>query len=393
MPAPLVSQIQMTGDSRIRILALLEANYVTGAAKSVLEFVREAAKQQTTFSSTTAMIFRRGPEGVNSDLTSACREIGLPFETIAERHVFDFGVLPQLVEAVERLRPTILWTNGVKSHFLVRWTGLARKVPWVAYHHGYTTTSRRTLCYNQLDRWSLRAASRVVTVCNPFAEELIGRGVPAERIRVQGMPIRCFDPVPQEYVHSLRARLGLSEGITVFLSVGRLSREKGHEDLLLAFSKLCEREQTPIRLLIAGDGPEQEKLSRLITELRISNKVNLVGHQNDIRLYYALADIFVLPSHSEGTPNSLLEAMSAGVPVVATSVGGVPEMSYGGTAVLLTPKRDVDGLAAALSRLLHDSELRACLTKSARTVLEKNTPERYFQALTAIFSEVLPRRA
>jgi len=393
MAAPPVSPIQMTGDGRIRMLALLEANYVTGAAKSVLEFVREAAKHQRTPSSTTAIIFRRGPEEVNADLTSACRNIGLPFETITERHVFDFGVLPQLEQAVERLRPSVLWTNGVKSHFLVRWTGLARKVPWVAYHHGYTTTSRRTRCYNQLDRWSLRAASRVVTVCNPFAEELISRGVPAERIRVQGMPIRCFDTVSEENVHSLRASLGLSDDITVFLSVGRLSREKGHEDLLFAFSKLCQREQTPIRLLIAGDGPEEEKLSRLVSELRINDKVNLLGYQNDIQRYYALADIFVLPSHSEGTPNSLLEAMAAGVPVVATAVGGVPEMSNGGTAVLLTPKRDVDGLAAALSRVLHDSELRACLTKSARTVLEKNTPERYFNALNAIFREVIPRQS
>lgn len=381
----------MTNGNRIRILAFLEANYVTGAAKSVLEFAREAASMEQLLS-TTAIIFRRGPESVNENLISACREISLPFETITERHVFDFAVIPQLFEAIDRLQPSVLWTNGVKSHFLVRWTGLAQKFPWVAYHHGYTTTSRRTVCYNQLDRWSLRKASRVLTVCNPFADQLVARGVSPEKIRIQGMPIRRFDPPPSENVQSLRRQWGLRENSTVLLSVGRLSQEKGHRDLLLAFRKLCdsESEHSLLRLFIVGDGPERGRLSKLVSQLQITDKVSLVGQQNDVQPYYALADVFVLPSHSEGTPNSLLEAMAAGVPVVATSVGGVPEMSNGGTAALLTPGQNIDGLAAALSRLVRDSELREQLTKAARAVLEKNTPEQYFHTLAGVFREVLP---
>ena len=139
------------------------------------------------------------------------------------------------------------------------------------------------------------------------------------------------------------------------LSVGRLSKEKGQDGLLRAFATV---EAEPKRLLLLGDGPELEPLRALACELKIQNAVSFPGLQSNVRPYYELADVFVLSSHSEGSPNVLLEAMDAGVPVVATAVGGVPELVTNEVDALLVPDRDVAALAKAITRVLGDEALR-----------------------------------
>ena len=170
---------RMSHQVPIHILALLEANYVTGAAKGVIEFARQAnlTRSSSTPVSVTVVPFRRGRESINEQLTTALRAYDIKYRTIVENSTVDFRILAQLRDLVDELRPNVIWTNSVKSHFLVASMGLALRIPWVAFHHGYTKTSFRTLIYNQLDRWSLPKAKCVLTVCKPFADQLISRGI------------------------------------------------------------------------------------------------------------------------------------------------------------------------------------------------------------------------
>jgi glycosyltransferase involved in cell wall biosynthesis len=117
--------------------------------------------------------------------------------------------------------------------------------------------------------------------------------------------------------------------------------------------------------------------------------VTLAGHQDDVRPYYAIADVFVLPSHSEGSPNVLLEAMAAGVPVIATTAGGIPELATNGTDALLVEKRNVGGLTAAISRMLEDTALRERLSSSGQRTVFRHTPEEYYRSIASVFREVL----
>jgi glycosyltransferase involved in cell wall biosynthesis len=117
----------------------------------------------------------------------------------------------------------------------------------------------------------------------------------------------------------------------VIVSIGRLSREKGHDDLVHAIAGV--REMDPglkFKVLLVGDGPEREHLEATVADLRLSNEILFVGHVSDVAPFYSIADVMALPSHSEGSPNVLLEAMAAGIPSVATEVGGVPEIADGG---------------------------------------------------------------
>jgi hypothetical protein len=152
-------------DSTIRILTILEAHSVTGPAKAVLEFAREARESSGPMKIDLSILtFLRGPQ--ENGFIRTVRERGIPLDIVTEKGRFDFGVIPQLRAAVNRRQPHIIWTNGVKSHFLVRLSGLHRQVKWIAFHHGYTKTDWKDRIYSCLDCWSHPAAARLVTVCD-----------------------------------------------------------------------------------------------------------------------------------------------------------------------------------------------------------------------------------
>jgi glycosyltransferase involved in cell wall biosynthesis len=368
----------------IGVLVVLEGATINGVSKPVLEFVRQAAKRITgerPLDITLAVFNRHCPHPDNS-FTRAAQDCGVSIQIIHENHVLDFGVMRQLQDLVHRSNPEIIWTNSVKSHFLTRLAGLHKGRRWIAFHHGYTTTDLKMRFYNQLDRWSIRGADRVLTVCKTFAEDMERRGVRQERIAVQSLPVRPFPVEAGTTRASDRDRLDIREHQRVLLCVGRLSKEKGHADLISAVARLLERGlNPPIRLLLVGEGPERPRLERLCRAQLPENVVTLAGYQEDVRPYFSAADVFVLPSHSEGTPNVLLEAMAMGVPVVATSVGGVPDIAVAGHNALLVSPGDPEGLSDAIAHLLSDTQLGIRLASSARTVVERHQPSSYFDAL------------
>lgn len=182
----------------IRLLTIVEATTINAVAKNVLEFYRSARELNKTRpdfpvieSCLVTFDRRRGDQSTQSDFVTAASEQGLDVEVIPERRRFDLSVIPALRDIVAGRGSDLVVTNSVKSHFLVWRSGLWRKFPWVAFHHGYTDTDRKMRLYNRLDRWSLPHADRLVTVCGAFAQDLLGStGVPLEKISVQHNAIR-----------------------------------------------------------------------------------------------------------------------------------------------------------------------------------------------------------
>ena len=375
----------------IRILSILEAYSVTGPAKAVLEFAREAANPEARPRIDLSILtFLRGSQ--SNSFTEAVRERNLPLITVNEKGRFDLAVISHLREAVDKIQPHIIWTNSVKSHFLIRWSGLHRRAKWVAFHHGYTTTDWKTRAYNHLDRWSHRGADRLVTVCGKFARDIEKFvGIPADQIAVEHMPLRALGPIPPETAADLRISLGIAPDDTVILSVGRLSNEKGHAAFLKAIALVRDAGHRNLTVLLAGDGPERQALEALRAQLRLEDTVRFLGHQSDVRSLYGIADLFVLPSDSEGSPNVLLEAIDADVPIVATAVGGIPEIVENEVSALLVNRQDEAALAAAIRRMLDDPTLREGLRERARLVLARHTPEQYFRHIAQVFEKVLAR--
>ena len=391
----------------IRLLALMEATTVTGPAKLLIEFCRQAralAEAGAPRVEASVVTFHRAPaDGTDNGrweaaapnrFVEAARGAGVVVDVIEERFRFDPGVLGQLRRIVERRAPDVVETHMIKSHLLVRLSGVALRRPWVAFHHGYTTTDLKMRLYNQVNRLTLPAATRVATVCGPFARQLERAGVRPERIFVRHSSVAAGPRPGDAEVRELRSRLGVAESERVILSVGRLSREKGHADLVQSLARLARLHPAlGFKAVIVGDGPERARVEAEAASAGVGDRMVFAGHADDVRPFYAAADVLALPSHSEGSPLVLLEAMAAGVPVVATDVGGVPEVAADGETALLVPARDARAFAAALARVLSDPKLAHALaeTASARVAADFSSEARA-RALINFYSRLVERR-
>jgi glycosyltransferase involved in cell wall biosynthesis len=380
----------------MRVVAVMEAHTVTGPAKNLIRFCKFAAERYSPdFEISVVTYLRRAANSARqtNEFIETVREAGVPLEIIPEDRAFDLQVISRLRALLRDRKPDIVQTHAVKSHFLMR---LSRPsgARWLAYHHGYTDPDFKMRVYNQLDRWSLPAADRVVTVCQPFADMLAASGVERDRIRVLGNSIECFQGPSSETLSELRNKWNLPKDLPVVLTIGRLSAEKGHRYLISAASILKrERPDLDFKILILGEGHERPQLERQVEELGLGSTIQFAEHQHNPISYYALANVFVLPSLSEGSPNVLLEAMMAGTPAIATGVGGVPEMVQDEYSGLVVKPGDAAALARAIERVLKDSALAHRLRENASAdVRAKHSPATYGTALMDIYRNLIAER-
>jgi len=422
-PAPSIGQkdlthqlfIAMSGYS-IKILALIEASSVTGPAKNLIDFARRArlgcsgplnpAPVETeivTFDRLSPganpkhawSLFDQTDDGGHSNPFIRCaRAGGIEVRVIPERFRFDWRVVDGLKTVVGCVCPYIIQTHSVKSHFLLRASGLARKHRWVAFHHGYTATDSKMRAYNKLDRWSLRAAHRVVTVSSAYASRLELLGTSRSKIRVVANAADPESFLSPEITQprALREQLGVTGTSRMILAVGRLSAEKGHINLVRAVARLClDHPEHDARLVVVGDGPERASLSLAARSLGLGDRLILTGQVSDPRPYYLAADVMALPSLIEGSPNVLLEAMAAGLPIVATRVGGVPEIISDGLTGLLAEPADFESFSSALNLVLSNTGLSRTLAQNARAVARTSyAPAARARALVDIYRELVP---
>ncbi len=391
----------MTQSDQIKLLAVVEAATVTGPARNLLDFFASAdapREKGEPYLSPTLTTYHRSrialdPNEVPNEFVRRARAQNIPVDVIAERFPFDLRVVNGLRDAVLRRAPDIVETHHVKSHFLFRLSGAWQRRPWIAFHHGYTSTDAKVRLYNHLDRWSLRAAHRVITVSQAFARDLKAIGVPEQRILVLHNSIApsWFDSVRAHDKKFWREQLKISDGERVILAVGRFSKEKALADLVTAFAQLSRAQpQLKARLILVGDGLERGPVQQLAAELGATQHILFAGQVSDPRPYYAAADILAMPSLSEGSPLALLEAMAAGLPIVATRVGGVPEIVRHEQDALLVAPSQPDALAQAINLLLADENLARRLGEAAQnTVSTRFTPDAHRTTRLEFYRELL----
>jgi glycosyltransferase involved in cell wall biosynthesis len=211
----------------------------------------------------------------------------------------------------------------------------------------------------QLILWAGRHAAGIVTVARALKDRLVALGLPEERVEVlrNGVDLKFFRQTDRD---GSRRRLGFRRA--TLLSVGNLVPLKGHDLAIRALTLLPEMD-----LVIVGDGPERKALAALAEESGLHDRVSFAGAlaQEELREYYCAADALVLASSREGWPNVLLEAMACGTPVVATRVGGTPEVVSAPHAGVLMTERTSEGLAQAVRGLFARHPDRAATRRYA----------------------------
>jgi len=211
-----------------------------------------------------------------------------------------------------------------------------------------------------------RLANRVIAVSQAVCQHMVQRGIAPDRVVVvrNGVDIERFSSLPTR--ECARQLLGLPADARVVGTVGRLSEAKGHRYLLEAGAGLKSR-FPQLRVLVVGEGEALAALVRRTRSLQLEGRVVLTGYRQDIDVVLAALDIYVQPSLEEGLGLAVMEAMAAGLPVVVTRVGGLPELVENGRTGLLVAPGDARALSDAIGLLLSDDELRARLGEAART--------------------------
>jgi glycosyltransferase involved in cell wall biosynthesis len=326
---------------------------------------------------------RHLPEGVQSAFLSfaeggRCRS----FLSAARRNGFEAVGLdndtPRLRAAVRevaghlgRLGADVLCCHGYKADLLGRAAARRAGIPAVAVSRGWTGETFRVRLYERLDRFHLRWMDHVVCVCEAQAQKVRRCGVKPERVSVIANaidPDRFADPDP-------RARAKLHRHFRtprsrVVGAAGRLSPEKGF-DVLIAAAERVLSEDPSVGFVLFGEGRCRAELLRRVAAAGLGGSFVLGGFRADLDRLIPHLDLFVLPSYTEGLPNVVLEACAAGVPVVATAVGGTPEVIEDGVSGLLVPPGDAEALAARVGEALASEErLRELGFQGRQRVLE-----------------------
>jgi glycosyltransferase involved in cell wall biosynthesis len=214
-------------------------------------------------------------------------------------------------------------------------------------------------------------------------------GVDPARIRVipNGVDSDRFAASPDR--SALRRRLGLPVDGPLLLTVSNLIHYKGHGTLLEAMPLITRTHPTAM-IVLAGDGPMRVEIDRRIATSGLAESVRLLGERRDVPDLLRAADLLVHPSDEEGFPNAILEAMAAGLPVVATRVGGTPELVLDGATGILVPPRSPTDLAAAVSRLLADPSLADQMGAAGRERAVREFPlARMVEQTETLYAEVL----
>ncbi|KAB0668534.1 glycosyltransferase [Oryzomonas sagensis] len=307
-----------------------------------------------------------------------------PLEEEARRRglrvqVFRMRSGPNVVGALEVLRfarrekATLLHSHGYKGNILL---GLIprsiRKIPMIATIHGWTGTGEinRMMLYEWFDSLALNFIDRIVLVNEAMKSHPKLRNRPRLRMEVvtNGIPL-ASDPVDLVDGKGLdREVRDFCRGGYTLGAIGRFSREKGFDRLIEAVAILAQRRQD-IRLVILGDGDLRKDLERKVRELGLENRVLMPGYRENARDYLPFFRVFVLSSLTEGLPLVLLEAMQAGVPVVATSVGGVPEVLQHGKAGILVPAPRAVDLSEGIGRVMVDEALAAEMADRCKKIV------------------------
>jgi glycosyltransferase involved in cell wall biosynthesis len=335
-------------------------------------------------------------------------ELGVEVRTVAQLHrevspVLDPVSVARVVRLIRDVRPHILHTHTAKAGAIGRTAAVLTRDarPPIILHtfHGHVLRGYfdplRTAVYRNVERELARVTTRLVAVSPEVRDELVELDVaPAEKFSVIRLGIdldgRIVDPAADG--HELRHAFGVPEDAFVVGWIGRMTGIKHLPDVLAAFSRLRQR-GIDARLCLVGDGPDREEVEQRAHDLGIARFTLHLGYQRDIAPYYALFDALLLPSGNEGTPVVAIESLAAGTPVVATRVGGVPDVVSDGVDGFLTSIGDVEELAAALEKLARDPALREEMGRAGREhTLPRYRVERLVDDVDALYRELLAER-
>ena len=324
-------------------------------------------------------------------LVERMEALGVPVRRLEMRRRFDFRAARELAALCQEWGIELVHCHYLREHYTAllakRYLPSLRVVytnHFVQANDGITRFTNRILDKKQ---------DQIIAVCNRGREVLIDNGWSGERIRVV---FNAVDPeawAGDRSESTLRQELGLAADAFVMLCASRFADDKGHHYLLDSVKRLTQLTARPFTLVLAGDGPLLEAAQAQARELELGERVRFIGFRKDIKNLYKGSDLYVNSSRHEALSFLIIEAMAAGLPVIATDMGGNSDIVNDKTACgLLVEYDNPESMAQAMKRFLEDPAFLAqCRTRALETVQERFEVHKMVQATSQVYQAALSR--
>ncbi len=373
---------------RIKVLHLRDTHEIGGPGKTILETHRAIDPERFELH---LGVFLRHGEPEDSPIIAEARRLDMPLHVIRGRYSFDLRMVSRVADLVKTLKMDIVHAHEVKSDVIALLAARICTVPLITTMHGWIGNGFKQRCLTALDKQIVRGFDQVIAVSRQIHDELRAHGIPQHRLKLVHNAIVIERYVRTGKSGAMAKLLGKAVKRPVIGSIGRLSAEKGHADLIEALA-LVKKAGQEFMMVFIGDGPERGRLACQVEALGLADSVYMPGYVRDPQALMEEIDLMVLPSHTEGLPNAALESLLMEIPVLATSVGGTPEVIDDRQTGRLVPSHSPQWLAAAILEYFADPDSWKQMALQGREMVK----ERFdFRARTrkieAIYSDVIKR--
>jgi len=366
-----------------------------GAGRLMVEWTKAFDPQRVRV---TACILREGGE-IGEEL----KREGTPITFFGDGRFNPISIF-KFMKAIRRDKIDVLHLQAFGASTFGRIAGLLTRTPTIVHSHACYTYEKRgyPLYVKYIDRLLAPFTDRAIAISQSVKDFCVNyQGFKPEQVQV------VHNPVPQctrgtrsaEDLRRLRSEYRLEDDVPVAGAITRFYPVKGTHYLIEAFAQVVQA-LPRARLLLVGDGPDRAALERQARELGIAEQVTFAGFERDVEAHLQLCWVSVVPSIEEGLGLAAIESMAAGVPVVASRVGGLPEVVTDGVTGRLVPRGGVDETAQAILQILGDDDLRKTMGDACRADSRRFSMERYVERMELVYSDLTrlkrkqsPRRA
>lgn len=370
--------------SELKVLILIGGTRVIGPVKGVLQLLENLK----SLSVDCICVNSIDPEAETKEINEASKEYGLQIHEcrVIPRNYFSY--VSKLKQIVTEQKISVIQTHGYKESFAGFMLKLVTGVKWICFMHGRTTENFKVQIYNQLDNLMQTYSDRTILVADRQRISLIGGNNQDKVITIPNAIDKARARKKADALILPHETDRHVENLQVVV-VGRLSPEKG-VDLFLEALSIVQKKLFRIKALIIGDGPEEKNLIDRCAQLKLNESlVEFLGYLKNPLPYIKSSDCLVVPSRSEGCPNVVLEAMALGKAVIATDVGGVPDLVEQNETGIIVPPGKPRELASAMIKAYENREMLTRMGERAYlTVNNRHSPIERAKRIKKIYHQV-----
>ncbi len=349
-------------ENKLRILHLRASNFYGGPERQLHFHAKYAKKENVDVVISSFLENDRSPEFI-----TIISNDKIETHTFEVANAYDRSAVKKIREYLFDNNIDILCTHDYRTHFYGMFATKNIKTKWIAFSRGMTKENLKIKIFTFFEKFIIRKADHLVAVSESQKQKLIAQSVQKNKITTihNAIDISLVDNIKPL---SLKERFNFPKNSIVAISGGRFSDEKGQIYFVKAAKTALEKNRN-LRFVLFGDGPDVEKIKNYINENNLDSYILCPGFEKNILSYLKDADMLVNPSLSEGLPNIVLEAMASDIPVIATNVGGLPEIISSDFNGILVASQDSLSLANAILSLASDSQLRDKFKINARQTI------------------------